>query len=136
MRLVLVLLLLGAEAAQADETHWMTPPLESAAAVASGRRVELRRAGGGQQLETGLAPDGAYARGIGLDAQGDPAGALKAYSEALAEVNGLAELSSTPSCALLRRAKVAWQRQESEKLLEQKAYASVMPASPMAHLNL
>lgn len=124
----------------ADE-EWIAFPAAAAAgggSVAHGNAARVRRQTGTRAgLEAGMPRDGAYARGILLDARGQHVEALREYAAALAELDSLAAVAQSPDARFLSwRAKVAWQREQSEELLERDAYAAVMPGSVIAHYNL
>jgi tetratricopeptide (TPR) repeat protein len=134
MRLLVVLVgVLAAAPAGAEE--WMGVPDQGGVSVESGSRQVIRDATRRRSLDEGIPSDGAYARGIQLDAEGRHADALRAYGDALGELRGLSRLTAR-GCAPLWRAKIYWHREQSERLLEEEAYVSVMPTSALAHHNL
>src|SRR5688572_10122621 len=101
--------------------------------VVTGGTVQVVRAEP-RGVEAGLPRTGAYGRGVALDAAGDHASALREYARALGDLDRLSDVLETPaSCRAAWRGKVAWQRERSEELLEQEAYASVTPTSALAH---
>lgn len=124
---------------------WMLAATLAAAVLAptwsraDGRSSRHVRRGGTPRagLERGMPRDSAYARGIRLDALGQHVDALREYDAAVRELAGLAVVAG-PRDPRLRgwRAKVAWQRDASEDLLERNAYAAVMPQSLVAHYGL
>lgn len=99
------------------------------------QRRAARKAPAGS--EAGLPRDGAYARGIELDAAGRHGEALRSYDDALTELDGLAEVAGASVEDLERwERKIQWQRDQSEVLLEQSAYVAVMPTSVPARFHL
>lgn len=126
------------ETAVAGQAPVVTVHAESAetASVTRVARAHRRPAGAGG-LEEGLPEDGRYARGLLLDEAGRHVEALHEYTLALDEARSWAERKGAPRERYLAwRAKIAWQREMSEEVLEQEAYVAVMPGSALAHLAL
>lgn len=110
--------------------------LGTAALVVTGKNVQVVRTPA-VGAEAGLPRGGAYDRGVALDAAGDHASALREYSRALVDLDSLSDyLGASGSCRAAWRGKIGWQRERSEELLEQEAYAAVTPGSSLAHANL
>jgi tetratricopeptide (TPR) repeat protein len=138
IRVVLTAIVLAAgAAARGDEVEWLegeAPALRvSTGDGALVRRGDERPLG----VERTIPRDGAYARGIRLDAEGRHLDALREYTQALADLDSLSAATAKDArCLGAWRGKIAWQRDESEMLLEQEAYAATMPQSVVAHHNL
>jgi tetratricopeptide (TPR) repeat protein len=128
-----------AKPAAADEASgmWLPETRKSVRSPSRAARVVKTRAVARIGLEAGMPGDGSYARAIELDAEGHPGDALREYDAALSELDGFAELTGAGAEERSRwRRKIRWQREQSETLLEQAAYVSVMPASPLARYHL
>ncbi|MBI4511714.1 MAG: hypothetical protein HY698_18925 [Deltaproteobacteria bacterium] len=115
-----------------------SPVMEQASHTTHARAVKVQRqllAHLG--LENGLPRDGSYARALALDERGKHADAVREYTAALAELGGFAtRTGQSEERANNWRAKIQWQREQSEEILEQEAYSAIMPGSAMAHYHL
>jgi len=101
--------------------------------------VQVARAlAGGPGLEAGMPPDGAYARALALEARGRHVEAIRQYAAAAVELRAaaLSRAFAPPGRVRGWRAKISWQRGAAEELLEQEAYALVMPGAAVAHAGL
>jgi tetratricopeptide (TPR) repeat protein len=131
-----IIVTVGASA-RGNDVEWLDGE-EPAVRVSTGGAARVSR--GAERplgVERTLPRDGAYARGIRADAQGRHLDALREYSQALSDLESLsATTTDTARCLTAWRGKIAWQRDESEMLLEQEAYAATMPQSVVAHHNL
>src|SRR5690348_5303456 len=70
-------------------------------------------------LDAGLPRDGGYARGIAADMDGRFGDAVRAYDDALGELDGLAAITTSDDRADAWRRKIVWQREQSEAVLEE-----------------
>jgi tetratricopeptide (TPR) repeat protein len=114
---------------------WMPGPSATATEVSSGGRHRVQAARRRWSPDEGMAVAGAYAQAVALDANGQHVQALRAYAAATAALDGQIALVTEP-CQAMWRARVAWQREVTERLLEQQSYVVVMPGALLAHFNL
>jgi tetratricopeptide (TPR) repeat protein len=116
-------------------------PHEPARRVPSGRAVALVDSPRRWDLDDAIPHDGDYARGARLDAAGKFVEALRAYSAALRALAAPSSLSRfgpdlEGRCVEAWRAKIMWQREQTEHIVEGESYAQVMPTVAVAHFNL
>jgi hypothetical protein len=132
--IVVVFVCLKDGSARADDEWFPRPDHASVRTHAARVQIAAAKSVG---LEVGLPRDGSYARAIAADAEGDFGEAVHAYDDALGELAGLAGLTSASGDQLAAwRAKIRWQRERSEDILEEQAYVSVMPTSVLARVRL